>query len=107
MTKATAREYKCGTCGAKGVKLWRYLSIFAVELECRQCMYARGDAEDKAQILMMGEDGLMPGYLSQTDQVCGCGPAVQDIADGSFWGYTSIPADSYAEWQSLPNGTIA
>lgn len=79
-------NYKCRECGITGVKLWRPYQTTPVDLLCGPCVGKKAGKEVD---------------LSDGDQ---CGwhvPAVPDL-QGSWWGYTSVPAEGCAWWDALP-----
>jgi hypothetical protein len=79
-------DYMCGRCGAEGVKLWRGYNESHVELRCGDC----AASEQKREV-----------DLSEGDQIGWSVPAVPDLR-GSWWGYTSVPAEGCAWWKALP-----
>lgn len=80
-------DYVCRDCAASGVKLWRKSASFEpVSLLCATCTVV----EQKH-----------PLDLSDSDQCWGRCPAVPDLR-GSYWGYTSVPAEGVAWWDALP-----
>lgn len=83
--------YRCGACGAYGVRLWRkYQTVLdAQTLLCRAC------AET--------EQGLAGQDYGQDrgDQIGWRIPAVPDDT-GTYWGYTSVPDEGVAWWVALP-----
>ena len=83
-------NYKCGHCGADGVKLWRKSATSEPVLQ---------------QPLLCGDCTAMeqehPLDLSKSDQCWGRCPAVPDLR-GGWWGYTSVPAEGCAWWDALP-----
>jgi hypothetical protein len=84
------KNYKCGHCGADGVKLWRKSAtsepVLQQPLLCGDCT--------------VKEQGH-PLDLSESDQCWGRCPAVPDLR-GGWWGYTSVPAEGCAWWDALP-----
>ena len=82
--------YKCGRCGADGVKLWRKSATSEPVLEqpllCGDCTVA--------------EQGHALNF-AESDQCYGRCPAVPDLR-GGWWGYTSVPAEGCAWWDALP-----
>ena len=82
--------YKCGKCGAEGVKLWRKSATSEPVLEqpllCGDCtVKEQGHALD----------------LSESDQCWGRCPAIPNLR-GGWWPYTSVPAEGGAWWDALP-----
>ena len=92
--------YVCGTCGAKGVKLWREYSTFNVALECGAC-----SLKSQGKSGPIDADGRRDcEFGGKTDQIGWRVPAVP-IADGAgYWGYCSVPDDGVAWWRRLPTG---
>ena len=101
--------YRCSQCDAHGCKLWRQNSTFLdhIELLCVVCA-----GEDQGHdIDRVNDAGLIPTkifttpsnkYEIWTDQIGGLVPAVP-TNDGTFWGYTSVPADGVKWWRGLPS----
>jgi hypothetical protein len=83
-------DYKCGDCGAKGVKLWRESHTFAdnITLRCAAC----AEKNQKRTI-----------NLAEHDQCGWLVPAVPTLDPAApWWGYTSVPAEGCAWWGALP-----
>ncbi len=82
--------YKCGHCGADGVKLWRKSAtsepVLSQPLLCGACT-----AKEQGH----------PLDLAESDQCWGRCPAIPDLR-GGWWGYTSVPAEGRAWWDALP-----
>lgn len=83
-------DYKCGRCGADGVKLWRKSATS--EPVMKQPLLC-GDCTEREQGHTLD--------LSESDQCWGRCPAVPDLR-GGWWGYTSVPAEGCAWWKALP-----
>jgi hypothetical protein len=101
---AAGGDYRCGSCSAEGVKLWRNPHGAAfnkireqlgrdVTLLCRSCVEA-WRADEIAEYAKLG--------LSAGDQLGGCVPAVP-APGATFWGYTSVPGEAVRWWKSLPD----
>jgi hypothetical protein len=106
--------YRCGICGARGVKLWREWNTMV----CFQTLRCFGCAakETKKPIRSVDEDGRYESKHGRTDQIeiKGVGtiiPAVPDTTPdenddigehGSYWGYTAVPPEAVAWWRALP-----
>lgn len=80
------KDYVCSVCGTTGVKLWRPYQSCAVHLFCGACA-----EKDQGKTI----------DLSVSDQCRWLVPAVPTL-DGSWWGYTSVPAEGCAWWKALP-----
>ncbi len=83
-------DYKCGHCGAEGVRLWRKSAtsepVHQQPLLCGACTEKeQGHALD----------------LTESDQCWGRCPAIPDLR-GGWWGYTSVPPEGCAWWDALP-----
>lgn len=82
--------YKCGHCGADGVKLFRKSAtsepVISQPLLCGACT-----AKEQGH----------PLDLAESDQCWGRCPAIPDLR-GGWWGYTSVPAEGCAWWDALP-----
>jgi hypothetical protein len=98
-------KYKCGSCGAKGCKLWREYQSFHVELRCAPCA-AKEQGKD---ISTIDADGmrLTPEYDwagdRRSDQIGYYIPAVPVLGEkGAYWGYTSVPEADGEAWRRLP-----
>jgi hypothetical protein len=104
-TKETT-DYVCTVCGARGCKLWRQYNTFADRVRLMCCVCAGKDqgvdtgAIDDAGKVHSGIGG------GRTDQIGWLVPAVP-TDDGTYWGYTSVPADAVAWWRSLPTTPAA
>jgi len=99
---APPAAYKCQSCGAHGVKLWReyQTSPNHTKLLCGAC--ALEDQKKSGPIddtgLRLCEDGW------STDQIGWLVPAVPDEEGHGFWGYTSVPQAGVEWWRGLPTG---
>lgn len=89
------RLYSCAECGGCDCKLWRP-AYAAVELTCWACLEAKGYRVKYGR--GRGTDQVYDEKISGTSWV----PAVPDL-DGSWWGYSSVPAWWVAWWKALPN----
>jgi hypothetical protein len=91
------KGYRCATCGARGVKLWRPLSVFlfSVTLTCCDC----SGKEEKVDVTSIDVDGRLG---DDGDQIGGLGPAVPTPEGDTFWGYTSVPNAGVRWWRCLP-----
>jgi hypothetical protein len=92
-------SYRCSSCGATGVKLWRQYQTFLerIELLCASCAL-----KDQIKDGPVDDDGRVefePGR--KTDQIGWLVPAVP-APGGTFWGYTSVPDDRVRWWRALP-----
>jgi hypothetical protein len=86
---AAPDAYRCGKCGAHGVKLWREYQTISPKLLCVACA-----EQDQGRRLETG-----PGAC---DQIGWYVPAVPDEEGAGFWGYTSVPSAGVAWWKGLP-----
>jgi len=94
--------YKCYTCSATGVKLWRQYQTFLEhqDLLCASC----AAKEQNIDISTMNIQGLYQSELLQlTDQIGWYVPAIPTEQGDTFWGYFSIPQAGCLWWQNLPN----
>jgi len=98
--------YKCSTCGAEGVKLWRgyntmvsHQQFFCVRCVCKedQCVTRLTDHT------LVNADGRHKGEFGWTDQINGFVPCVTSADGEEIWGYTSVPQDRVEWWRALPN----
>ncbi len=98
-------DYKCGECGAHGVKLWRLYQTFLdhQQFTCAECS---AKAEDK-DISGINADGCMPCELGcgDTDQIGWRVPAIPTEELDTYWGYSSVPQPGCDWWRKLPNTT--
>lgn len=98
-TNEELKDYACGKCAIRGVKLWRLphralSSKHGCHLLCAVCLVP-GKVVDSAGRLR-SEDQEWQG----TDQVDGWLPAVP--SDDTFWGYSSVPQSEVDWWKALP-----
>lgn len=86
--------YVCVACGASGVRLYRRYQCCAdaADLKCRPC------AEDEQHKQL---ESLRAMGLGRSPYEIGWRVLAVPTDDGSFWGYTSIPADRLAWWKAL------
>jgi hypothetical protein len=99
--RAMRERMRCDRCGATGCKMWREYQTFAdhTEITCGPCaLKINGkvgtiDAEGRVD----EGDGI-----GKCDQIGWRVPAVPTF-DGTFWGYTSVPAEGVAWWRALPS----
>lgn len=96
--KSTPPDYKCGDCGATGVKLWREYQTFDPALRCCNCA-AKSQGKDISDI---DREGIHTSDLGKTDQIGWFVPAVPDEEGEGFWGYTSVPDAGARWWRRLP-----
>lgn len=95
----TPSEYRCGNCGATGVKLWREYQTFSPQLLCADC----AAADQHKDISDIGAGGKRTDELGQrTDQIGWYVPAVPDEEGVGYWGYTSVPDAGVVWWRNLP-----
>jgi hypothetical protein len=80
--------YKCGGCGATGVRLWRRWNTFVSHqsLTCKLCSEL-----DQSAAMMRGHD-----------QIGSRIPAVPTEENDTFWGYSSVPDDAVQWWLGMP-----
>lgn len=83
--------YKCGGCGATGVRLWRRWNAFVSHqsLACKTCSVV--SELDPSTIMMRG-----------SDQIGSRIPAVPTEENDTFWGYSSVPDDAVQWWLGMP-----
>lgn len=92
-------EYKCSSCGAAGVKLWRQYMTFADHVELLCGPRALRETGEPGPIDGGGYQGTKYG---RTDQIGGLVPAVPVDGESTFWGYTSVPQHWVDWWRALP-----
>lgn len=99
-TTKTPRRYRCGTCGAKGCKLWREYNTMAcyTELVCCDC----AGKSQKKDVSTIDAGGYRETEYGRTDQIGMRIPAVPTEEGDTFWGYTSVPDAGCTWWRSLP-----
>jgi hypothetical protein len=96
---AVPDDYKCGTCGATGCKLWREYQAFMPSIECCDCA-GKSQGKDVSQI---NAEGMRPCEGSGlTDSIGWRVPAVPTLDNTGWWGYTSVPQDGVRWWTALP-----
>lgn len=102
---AVPRDYKCGTCGVTGVKLWREYNSFCPELACVECACKRsqnGHCSAPVQLADVAEDGTHIWREQRCDQIGWLVPCVPATDNESYWGYTSVPIAGVQWWKRLP-----
>lgn len=83
MSEVNGVEYVCADCGAERCRLYRDYGTFSPKLRCTACATKhQGHGPDGPHSI---------GWLVAAVPV-----------DGTFWGYTSVPADGVAWWDALP-----
>jgi len=92
--KTVPADYKCGSCGATGVKLWREYQTVSPALRCCNCA-AKEQGKDIHDI---DANGMR---LGKTDQIGWYVPAVPDQEGVGYWGYTSVPDAGVRWWKRL------
>lgn len=99
-TAVTPPGYRCGTCDAAGVKLWREYNTFLdhQSLRCATC----AAADQGKDVSGIGPDGTYPSEYGRTDQIGWYVPAVPTEANDTYWGYTSVPEAGVRWWKNLP-----
>jgi len=85
-------EYKCGICGAIGVKLWRKYQT-TLDNQTLACLSCSENEQGKK---------MKPG----SDQIGWRIPAVPTDDGDSFWGYTSVPQEGVDWWKALPDAPV-
>lgn len=98
---STWERYRCDSCGAHGVKLWREYGDDA-KRRCAACLRPEGGVDElgRCEITYGGRtDG------GRTDQVDGWLPFVP-TPDGGTWGYTSVPGSALLWWRTLPTRAL-
>jgi len=97
----TPADYKCDSCGATGVKLWREYQTFAdcTELRCARCAAKVSDKD----ISNMEVDGSRKTDLGKIDQIGWYVPAIPVEGQNTYWGYSSVPDEGVKWWRGLPN----
>ena len=94
-------DYKCNSCSATGIKLWREYQTLAdhTKLLCADC----ASKDQKKDITSIDEQGFHTDQLGfKTDQIGWYIPAVPVEGDDTYWGYTSVPQEGVDWWERLP-----
>jgi hypothetical protein len=92
-------DYKCGNCGATGVKLWREYQTMQPGLFCAKC----AAKHEHKSIKSINAAGMRITRLGgRTDQIGWLVPAVPDEEGLGYWGYTSVPQAGVEWWKALP-----
>lgn len=89
------QHYRCGECGATGVRLWREYNTFLnyQHLYCRTCA-----VKDQKKT----PEDLEEYERIRCDQIGWLVPAVPTRDGDTFWGYSSVPQGLCNWWFSLP-----
>jgi hypothetical protein len=103
-------NYRCTSCGAHGVKLWRqYPCVDDSELECSVCV---GQSQH-VDVSTIDADGLIKTDIGHSNQIGqsspdspGRVPAVPTADGSTYWGYPKIPDKALAWWRRLPTQPI-
>jgi hypothetical protein len=93
---------RCGACGAAGCKMWREYNTCSdyTKILCGQCAL-----KDQGKTGTIDARGYIHGEHGRCDQIGWMVPAVP-THDGSFWGYTSVPAEGVEWWRTLPTEAV-
>ena len=94
-------RYICASCGSSGVKLWRHIH----DGTCGWCAACACDLVDIPNDI--SASGRREGVNGRTDQLYSSVSGVNLLpwvldADGSTWGYTSVPDAGVDWWHALP-----
>lgn len=87
--KNTPDGYKCVTCSATGVRLYRRYQTFLdhQQLYCRECACK--------------DQNKQPD--NKSEHTIGCLVAAVPTEDGrTYWGFTSVPQEGVEWWNRLP-----
>jgi hypothetical protein len=108
---AVPEEYRCGTCGAHGCKLWRKYQT-CLERQWLYCCACAGKDQNHdvtgiddngMSVSAAGADAngkIWPGRLH--DSIGWLVPAVPTEDRATYWGYSSVPDTGVAWWHALP-----
>lgn len=98
--------YRCVTCDAHGVKLWRQYQSVDPELRCAACACCnQNKVDDVDEAGTRSSATAHPRDNCRTDQIGWYVPAVPDPSlapTRAWWGYTSVPPEGVRWWKSLP-----
>jgi hypothetical protein len=90
-------RYQCSVCRASGVRLFRWASMFDVELFCGPCACKeqnRAESDYMARDQVYGMVAAVPTNTARVD----AGKPTPPV----YWGYTSVPEKSMKWWDALP-----
>lgn len=87
---ADDRPIACCNCGRSGVKLWRKYQTSDTSLLCLDHF----DAKDQSDV--------RAGLRGKAHSIGWWVAAVPAIGKEGFWGFTSVPENGVAWWDSLP-----
>ncbi len=93
-------NYVCHLCGASGVKLWREYNTF-LDHQSLFCVVCSGKTQKK-DINSINDRGLVDQEFGLSDQIGWRIPAVPNVENDTYWGYTSVPEDGVLWWKRLP-----
>lgn len=94
----TPADYKCGNCGATGIKLWREYQTIAPKLLCATC----AAKDQRKSVNSIDAKGMRRSKYGKTDQIGWYVPAVPTEDGIGYWGYTSVPQAGCDWWDTLP-----
>ena len=83
----TPDDYRCGKCGAEGVRLWRLYQTSHVDLTCLAC--TERDQPNRSRTESLSAIGWRVA-------------AVPTEEGAGYWGYCAVPESACAWWYALP-----
>jgi len=121
-TASVPPRYRCGTCEASGVRLWREYQTFLEHqtLACADCAAREQSKNGKSYSVALRADGhacvtttydrekepklwqIFNGRDEGGDQIGWRIPAVPTEDGQTYWGYTSVPKEGCDWWNALP-----
>lgn len=94
-------DYKCGTCGATGCKLWREYSTF-LDHQTLECCDCAGKSQSKDVSHIASDGSISHEFAGQVYSIGWRVLAVPTEDGDTYWGYTSIPESGLVWWRALP-----
>ena len=97
----TPKGYKCGECGATGVKLWREWNTF-LDYQTLRCVKCACGGKKQDIITKEVHDVTAMDCQVQHPKAGTLAAAIPTEEGDTYWGYTSVPTLGCIWWYNLP-----